>query len=380
MKFEVRNRTEDVDSYRVARVKSLFNSPPGGAFDLDAELPIEENDWRLGLIVGPSGTGKTSLGRMLFEGHAHEFYEPGSADWPDTPIVDAIQPDGDFDSVTGALAAVGLGTVPTWLRPYRVLSGGERFRADLARIVCEAPERIVVDEFTSVVDRQIAKVGALAFSKAWRRTGGQAVLLSCHYDIAEWLQPDWIFDTATGECRGRESLQPRPAIEVDIQQTDWSWWPLFEPHHYLKMPKMIAARCYVAFVDGEPVAHLAVGTANRGKQVEARACRLVVMPEWQGAGVGMRFLNHVCQLQLEGGEGARLEGRPVNTIFHTSHPGLSAALRRDRKWRQVSAVLHGVSKAKSGATMRRRRSGAVAVGYGGHLRAVQGFRFYGDPR
>jgi hypothetical protein len=48
------------------------------------------------------------------------------------------------------------------------------------------------------------------------------------------------------------------------------------------------------------------------------------MPEWQGAGVGMRFLNAVCQMQLDG-EG-RLAGRKVTTIFHTSHPGLCAAL------------------------------------------------------
>jgi ABC-type ATPase with predicted acetyltransferase domain len=61
---------------------------------------------------------------------------------------------------------------------------------------------VVIDEFTSVVDRQIAKIGASAFSKAWRKTKGkQIVLLSCHYDIVEWLQPDWVYDTRTGEVK-----------------------------------------------------------------------------------------------------------------------------------------------------------------------------------
>lgn len=73
--------------------------------------------------------------------------------------------------MTAALSAVGLGSVPTWLRPYPILSNGEKFRADLARVICSAPKRVVIDEFTSVVDRQIAKIGALAFQKAWRRTG-----------------------------------------------------------------------------------------------------------------------------------------------------------------------------------------------------------------
>lgn len=374
MRLEVHNRCSDFDSYRAARVKSLFNAESGCNFDLVADLPIDDDGWRVGLVVGPSGSGKTSIGRRIFGEGA--LYEP--AGWPaDRPIVDAIAPGGSFDDVTAALAAVGLGTVPSWLRPYPVLSNGERFRADLARIIVEAPARIVVDEFTSVVDRQIARVGALAFQKAWRRTKGQCVLLSCHYDIIDWLEPDWVFDTATGKYAGR-GLWRRPRIELDLWQTDWRYWPAFEPHHYLKVPKMIGAVCYVGAVDGELVAHLGVGTKNVGQGgVEARACRMVVMPEWQGAGVGMRFLNAVCQLQLEGR--GRLPGRRMTTIFHTSHPGLCAALRRDPRWAQTSAVLHGGNKRKSAETIRRsggQRVG-IGVGYGGHFRAVQGFRYLG---
>jgi GNAT superfamily N-acetyltransferase len=373
VRIRVDNRCDDFDSYRAARVKSLFNAESGANFSLDAELPIEGSDWRIGVVVGPSGSGKTSMGRQVFGPDA--IYEP---DWPaDRPIVDAIAADGDFNAVTAALAAVGLGDVPAWLRPYAVLSNGEKFRATLARLVAEAPEQAVVDEFTSVVDRQIAKIGALAFSKAWRRTGGQVVLLSCHYDILDWLQPDWVYDTATAKFHGRW-LQQRPRFELDIWQTDWRYWPLFEPHHYLKVPRMIASRCYVGAVEDEPVCHLAVGTKNVGRKgVEARACRLVVMPEWQGAGVGLRFLNQICQWQLEGHDSARLPGRKLTTIFHTSHPGLCAALRRSPRWRQVSASLHGANKRRSVASMRKSNRASIGSGYGGHFRAVQGFRYVG---
>lgn len=370
MRIEVRNRCSDFTSYRAARVKSLFNAESGCNFDLAADLPIDDAEWKIGVVVGPSGSGKTSIGRQLFGGGA--LYDPT---WPgDRPIIDAIAPAGDFDAVTGALAAVGLGAVPTWLRPYPVLSNGERFRADLARLICEAPPAAVVDEFTSVVDRQIAKFGALAFQKAWRRAAGRAVLLSCHYDIIEWVEPDWVFDTASGKfARGR--LWRRPRFDLELWQTDWRYWPMFEPHHYLKLPKMAAAVCYVGAVDGEPVAHLAVSSTHTGAGVEARACRLVVMPEWQGAGVGMRFLNAVCERYRRGEGHLR---RPLTTMFHTSHPGLVAALRRDTRWRQVSAVLHGASKARSQRSMARSRS-AVRAGYGGHFRAVQGFRYHGEP-
>lgn len=370
MKITVNHSCADFTSYRAERVKSLFNVESGANFSIEAQLDIESAPWQIGVIVGPSGSGKTSMGRALWEG-----VQPYAPEWPgDAPIIDAINPEGDFDAAAAALSSVGLGSVPSWLRPYNVLSNGEQFRANLARLIAEAPQRAVVDEFSSVVDRQIARVGAGAFAKAWRRTAGQAVLLSCHYDILDWVQPDWVFDTAKGEFI-RGWLRRRPPIQVDLWQCRWEHWPAFEPHHYLKLPLMIAATNYVATVDGELVAHVAVSTRSR---TEARACRLVVMPEWQGAGVGLRFLDAVCEMWRTG---ENRYGRPMLTLFHTSHPGLASALRRSSRWAQVSAKLIGESKTRSLASMRQsaERNGArsTGAGYGGHFRAVQGFRYLG---
>nr|WP_314710668.1 GNAT family N-acetyltransferase [uncultured Comamonas sp.] len=372
MKVSVHNTCSDFKSYRAERVKSLFNVESGADFRLDAELDLESAPWQIGVIVGPSGSGKTSIGRQLWGGEA--LYSPP---WPaNQPIIDAIDAQGSFDAATAALSSVGLGSVPSWLRPYHVLSNGEQFRANLARLIAEAPAQAIVDEFSSVVDRQIARIGAGAFAKAWRRTGGQAVLLSCHYDILDWVQPDWVFNTATGKFT-RGWLRHRPRIDVDIWQCGWEHWGAFEPHHYLKLPRMIAATNYVATVDGQLVAHMAVSTRSR---TEARACRLVVMPEWQGAGVGLRFLDAVCERWLQG---QNRYARPMPTLFHTSHPGLSSALRRSSRWTQVSAKLIGESKLRSQESMRRsfERGSATSTGagYGGHFRAVQGFRYLGSP-
>jgi GNAT superfamily N-acetyltransferase len=361
MKLSVRNSCDEFNSYRASRVKSLFNCESGANFSHDASLDIDDGKWKIGLIVGPSGSGKTSLGKQVFGDGGFVYDASGWA--PDKPIVDCIAPGAEFDGVTAALASVGLGSVPTWLRPYSVLSNGEKFRADLARIICEAPEKVVVDEFTSVVDRQIARFGAMAFGKAWKRTSGQAVMLSCHYDIIEWLEPDWVYDTSTGEFK-RGSLWRRPHFELQVWQTDRRYWHLFEPHYYLKLPSMVGADYFVGTVNGELACHLAAGPRLQNNEAAMRASRMVVMPEWQGAGIGMRFLNAVADLQVSG-QGKY--GKRVNrVIFHTSHPGLVAALRRDAKWNQVSAVLYGDNKARKG----------MKIG-GGHFRAVQGFRYSG---
>ena len=155
MKIEIHNRVSDFNSYRAARVKSLFNAENGCNFDLEIDDVDISGDWNIGVVVGPSGSGKTSIGKMIF-GENTEIYDYHEGWAHDKPIIDCIAPSGDFNEVTGALANVGLGDVPAWLRPFHVLSNGEQFRAGLARVVCEKPERVVIDEFTSVIDRQIA--------------------------------------------------------------------------------------------------------------------------------------------------------------------------------------------------------------------------------
>lgn len=356
-------------SYRSARVRSLFNvsAEAGASFKCSATLPLDESDWQVGLIVGPSGSGKSTLGKLAW---AHlRAYHAGFA-WGTSPIIEEIAPEAQIDQVTAALSAVGLGSAPAWLRPYAVLSTGEKFRADLARLLLSGRTRLVVDEFTSVVDRQIARIGAHAFTKAWRRgPGRQVILLSCHRDIVDWVSPDWILDTEDWSFqRGR--LWRRPPIPIDIYQTNWKPWKAFEPHHYLKLPNMIAATNYVATHKGEPVAHVAVATTTGLKS--ARMCRLVVMPEWQGAGVGLRFMNHVAGLWLRG---RNRYGLKMTTVFHTSHPALAAALRRSKEWLYLGGRVLGESGLQSRISMSKSRD--RRSNFGGHMRAVQGFRYVG---
>ena len=375
MKIAVHNKVSDFNSYRAARVKSLFNAENGCNFDLEIDADLDF-DWNIGVVVGPSGSGKTSIGKMIFGDNKIYDYAQG---WDvSKPIVDCIAPQGDFNEVTGALANVGLGDVPAWLRPFRVLSNGEQFRAGLAKIICEKPSEIVIDEFTSVIDRQIAKIGSQAFQKAWRRGNpkGKVVLLTPHYDILEWVQPDWVIDTKTKQFV-KERLR-RPDIVLDIWKVDQSYWRFYKPHYYLNLPMPIAAEYFIGTVDGELACHMAVSPRFEIKGY--RGTRLVTMPEWQGAGVGSRFLNFIAQYHLDG-NGRKNKKYPL--YFHTSHPQLCGYLRHSKKWTQVSAVLYGVNKAKStqSITESHKKSGkSIKCGYGGHFRAVQGFKYIGDKQ
>lgn len=135
-----------------------------------------------------------------------------------------------------------------------------------------------------------------------------------------------------------------------------------------------AAEYFVGVVDGEMVCHLAVApffTANA-----YRATRLVVMPEWQGAGVGTKFLEWVCEYHAAGNGRC---GKALPVLFHTSHPQLVAYLKRSPSWVLKSQQMSGASKRKSQLSLSASGSTIGArTGYGGHFRAVQGFKYIGS--
>ena len=70
-------------------------------------------------------------------------------------------------------------------------------RVDIARALLLNQSLVVFDEFTSVVDREVAKIASYAISKAVKHSNKQFIAVTCHYDIVDWLEPDWVFYTDT---------------------------------------------------------------------------------------------------------------------------------------------------------------------------------------
>ena len=109
-------------------------------------------------------------------------------------IIDEMPKGVSVDDIEKMFYAVGLGSVPSWLKPYSVLSNGEKMRVDLAYAMLEN-DFVVFDEFTSVVDRNVARVASMAIAKAVRNQNKKFIAVTCHSDVLEWLQPDWVFNT-----------------------------------------------------------------------------------------------------------------------------------------------------------------------------------------
>lgn len=311
-------------SFRVEQVRGMFDVPSATVVrhEWRVNLPIEEREWQIGLIVGPSGSGKTTVGRRLFpDALFHEGYK-----WPaEAAIVDGFPADADGASITQSLSSVGFSSPPHWLKRYSHLSNGQKFRCELARLMMENAETVVFDEFTSVIDRDAAMVSSSAIAKALRRRKRpRLVALSCHFDIADWLNPDWIFNVATGDFSWR-SLQQRPAIELRIHKASTSAWKLFRGHHYLTADIHKGAQCFVVTWRETPVAFTSYIHFVHPKVRNAkREHRTVVLPDYQGAGIG----NAVSEWL--GGHLKALGWRFQST---TSHPAMIQHRHGSAKWR-----------------------------------------------
>lgn len=170
-----------------------------GSFDLQVEslkqrfrgnIDIENKDWNIGLIVGASGSGKSTIAKEVF---GKEYFK--NHVWGDNAIVDEMPKNRTMSEIEKAFTSVGFASPPSWLKPFGVLSNGEKMRVEIAYCLLSDDPMTVYDEFTSVVNREVAKTASMAINKALKRSGKKFIAISCHDDIIPYLQPDWIYNT-----------------------------------------------------------------------------------------------------------------------------------------------------------------------------------------
>jgi ABC-type ATPase with predicted acetyltransferase domain len=156
------------------------------------------DNWNIGLIYGASGSGKTTLAKNLFGDNIFKTILN-----EDLPIIEQLPESFDYEKCASMLTGIGLNSVVCWIRPVKTLSNGQKARAEAALLMCQN-ELTVIDEFTSVVDRTVAKAMSVCINKFAKKNKKQIILLSCHSDIIEWVKPDWIID-----CNKQEFQLPK---------------------------------------------------------------------------------------------------------------------------------------------------------------------------
>jgi ABC-type lipoprotein export system ATPase subunit/GNAT superfamily N-acetyltransferase len=281
-------------------------------------------DWNIGIIVGSSGSGKTTILKKLGGVKNIEF----DSEKPLISNFNWLQP----REASLVLTSMGLSSVPTWLRPFHTLSTGEQYRATLAYLVASSNDGdiILVDEYTSVVDRDVAKAMSYALQKYVRRENKKIILASCHQDILEWLMPDWVCSPQKGGVleKGDYLRQGKPKIELHVSRVEADTWEIFKKHHYLTESLNKSCKCLLFEWNNKPVAiGCVLNTPRRGIPNGVAISRIVVLPDFQGMGLGSKlstFLGGIFK-----NEGNKLYIKTVN-------PALGEFFNNSPLWKGTS--------------------------------------------
>jgi len=279
-------------------------------------------DWNIGVILGGSGSGKTTILKKMGDVKKVIFDAEKSLisnfDW--------LEP----KDAALVLTSMGLSSVPTWLRPFHALSNGEQYRATLAYLVAVAKDNevILVDEYTSVVDRDVAKAMSFALQKYIRRENKRIILASCHYDILEWLLPDWTCSPQKGGALERCDYrrQFRPQIKLQVSRVEAKTWDFFKKHHYLTEEVNKSCKFLLFEWNEKPIGIVAIINQpgpNERKYAMALS-RIVIMPDFQGMGLGVK-LSEFC--------GAIIRNQGGLCFIKTVNPALGEYFNKSKLWR-----------------------------------------------
>ncbi|MBP6660911.1 MAG: hypothetical protein KA174_09515 [Chitinophagales bacterium] len=261
-------------------------------------INIPEN-WNIGLIYGASGSGKTTLAKHLF---GDKIFKTVLDD--EKSILDQMPEILEYKECASLLTGIGLNSVPCWIRPIKTLSNGQKARAEAVLLMCKNDGIICIDEWTSVVDRTVAKAMSHCIQKFAKKQKKQIILLSCHYDILEWVKPDWMIDCNKQSFELPKSqdffFTKREQLEFTIREVGRETWKYFSKYHYLseKLPggkihtyglflgeNQIGFQCFANYVPNV-----------KGKREIFHSNRTVVHPDYAGLGMGIILINKTSEI------------------------------------------------------------------------------------
>lgn len=322
--FDIIREVKPTETFRVSSVMGKFDLQSNSIKEhFKGEINLPEN-WQIGLIVGNSGTGKSTIAKELFPDEYITTF-----DYSAESVLDDMPKKCSVTDITKAFNSVGFSSPPSWLKPYAVLSNGEKMRVDLAHAILSEKPLFVFDEFTSVVDRNVAQIGSFAMQKAIRKTDKKFIAVGCHFDVIDWLMPDWVFNTndmTFQSFEGQKKNKPKWNIKIYETKAKREFWEMFRKYHYLSHNHNNAARVFIMTFNDEicgfcSVLHFPHPHIKNLKKIH----RLVILPDFQGLSVGIFFLTQIAKLFVS----------DFRITITTSAPSLVLSLKNNPDWKTI---------------------------------------------
>ena len=220
---------------RVAEISEIFGIGINEAIEhtiLD-DYDVKE-DFEVCYITGCSGSGKSSLLRALKEQYGYDDLGLQQAMNEDKAIIDLIG--SDTKEAIGLLSICGLAEAKLFVKRPFELSDGQKYRFQLAWLLDQKRNMIMIDEFTSFLDRTTASVVAFNIQKICRRNNIKLIVATAHNDLEDFLKPDVKIDFKTGdevETTYKEVTDENPFIpHLTIEDGTKQDFDNFIKYHY----------------------------------------------------------------------------------------------------------------------------------------------------
>jgi len=106
---------------------------------------------------------------------------------------------------------------------------------------------------------------------------------------------------------------------------------MFKNHHYLDENINKSARCYVGVWDDKIIAFGAsLALPNGNFKNGWRGHRTVILPDFQGLGIGIRFSDAIAQIHIDQG---------LRYFSRTAHPRMGLYRMKSKLWKPTSKNL-----------------------------------------
>jgi len=171
----------------------------------DLDFTIQPGD--IVLICGPSGAGKTSLlsllKRRLVDPDSSPQWTAGSITVPDRatvstlctltssrPLINSLG-QCSFERALFALNVSGLAEAHLYVKRFRELSNGQRYRAMVAKLIASEANVWIADEFCATLDLATANIVSRNLRRCAKELGVTVILAAANWaDFVYELRPD----------------------------------------------------------------------------------------------------------------------------------------------------------------------------------------------
>jgi len=282
---------------------------------IDTQLKITPKD--IVYITGDSGAGKSILLKAIHNDLGEQAIDLTEITTdPNQPIIETIGK--TLQQSIELLSKVGLNDAFLFLCTYNQLSDGQKYRYKIAKLIESQKQWWLIDEFTSCLDRDTAKIIAYNLQKIARQNGKALITATTQNDLAEDLKPNILIHKRFGqeinityypnptptECSITKQMNIEPGTK-----NDWNKLSTFHYRaHTISVPRKIYRMvrgeelCGVIVYTYPPLTcygrrfMLSKMTLKQTNQQLSTINRIVIPPKYRTIGLGKKIIHDTLPL------------------------------------------------------------------------------------